>query len=77
MPIASIIAARANRRTGRFAQATPTTEVRQIIGQFLTAFKEHLCQWSGVCYTEEEMPQTGTVLCSIHLGRNNGGEQNE
>jgi hypothetical protein len=47
---AAIIAARSNRMAGKFAQATPATRVRQIIGQFQAVFKEYLCQWSGVCY---------------------------
>jgi len=47
---AAIIAARSNRMAGKFAQATPATRVRQIIGQFHAVFKEYLCQWSGVCY---------------------------
>lgn len=49
---AAIIAARANRMAGKFAQATPATKVRQIIDQFPAVFKEHLCQWSGVCDME-------------------------
>ena len=49
---AAIIAAKANRMAGRFAQATPATRVRQIIDQFPAVFKEYLCQWSGVCYME-------------------------
>jgi len=49
---AAIIAARANRMAGKFAQATPATRVRQIIDQFPAVFKEYLCQWSGVCYME-------------------------
>jgi ATP-dependent helicase YprA (DUF1998 family) len=52
---AATIAARANRTAGRFARATPATEVRQIIDQFPAVFKKHLCQWSGVCYTEGEI----------------------
>jgi NAD(P)H-hydrate repair Nnr-like enzyme with NAD(P)H-hydrate dehydratase domain len=52
---AAIIAARVNRTAGRFAWATPATDVGQIIDQFPAVFKEHLCQWSRVCYTEEEM----------------------
>ena len=48
---AAIIAARANRMAGKFAQATPATRVRQVIGQFQAVFEEYLCQWSGVCYT--------------------------
>lgn len=47
---AAIIAARANRMAGKFAQATPTTRVWQIIDQFSAVFKEYLCGWSGVCY---------------------------
>jgi len=49
---ASIIAAKANRMAGKFAQATPATKVRQIINHFPAVFEEHLCQWSGVCYIE-------------------------
>jgi NAD(P)H-hydrate repair Nnr-like enzyme with NAD(P)H-hydrate dehydratase domain len=49
---AAIIAARANRMAGKFAQATPATRALQIISQFPAVFKEHLCQWSGICYTE-------------------------
>ena len=49
---AAIIAAKANRMAGKFAQATPAMKVGQIIDQFPAVFKEHLCQWSGVCYTE-------------------------
>ena len=51
---AAIIAARANRMAGKFAQATPATKVSQIINHFPAVFKEYLCQWSGVCYTEGE-----------------------
>lgn len=53
---AAIIAARANRMAGQFARATPATRVRQVINQFPAVFKEYLCQWSGVCYTEGEPP---------------------
>jgi len=49
---AAIIATRANRMAGKFAQAMPATRVRQIIDQFPAVFKEYLCQWSGVCYME-------------------------
>ncbi len=49
---AAIIAARANRVAGEFAEATPATRVWQIVEQFPAVFKEHLCQWSGVCYIE-------------------------
>ena len=47
---AAIIAARANRMAGKYAQATPATKVWQIISQFPAVFKEYLCEWSGVCY---------------------------
>jgi len=47
---AAIIAARANRMAGKYAQATPGTRVWQIISQFPAIFKEYLCEWSGVCY---------------------------
>lgn len=49
---AAIIAAKANRMAGKFAQATPATKVRQIINRFPAVFKEYLCRWSGVCNTE-------------------------
>jgi len=49
---AAIIAAKANRMAGRFAQATPATKVGQIIEQFPAVFEKYLCQWSGVCYME-------------------------
>lgn len=51
---AAIIAARANRTAGKFARATPATKVRQIIDCFPDVFREYLCQWSGICYTEGE-----------------------
>ena len=47
---AAVIAAKANRMAGKFAQATPATKVWQIISQFPAVFKEYLCEWSGVCY---------------------------
>ena len=47
---AAIIAARSNRMAGKFAQATPSTKVWQIISQFPAVFKEYLCEWSGICY---------------------------
>jgi YedE family putative selenium metabolism protein len=49
---AAIIAARANRMAGQFAKVTPATRVSQIVHQFPAAFKQYLCQWSGVCYME-------------------------
>jgi NAD(P)H-hydrate repair Nnr-like enzyme with NAD(P)H-hydrate dehydratase domain len=48
---AAIIAARANRMAGKFAEATPATKVRQVIAQFPAVFREYLCEWSGVCAT--------------------------
>ncbi|MFC1986276.1 NAD(P)H-hydrate dehydratase [Chloroflexota bacterium] len=51
---AAIIAARSNRMAGRLAQATPATTVQQIINHFPAVFQEHLCQWSGICYTKGE-----------------------
>ena len=51
---AAIIAARANRMAGQYAKATPATRVREIIPHFAGVFREHLCQWSGVCYAKGE-----------------------
>lgn len=51
---AAILAARANRAAGEYAQATPATKIGQVISQYPAVFKEHLCQWSGVCYSEGE-----------------------
>ncbi len=51
---AAIIAARANRMAGRYARVTPATRVREIISHFHQVFREHLCQWSGVCYAKGE-----------------------
>ncbi len=48
---AAIIAARANRMAGRFAEATPATRVGQVIARFPEVFKKYLCEWSGVCAT--------------------------
>jgi NAD(P)H-hydrate repair Nnr-like enzyme with NAD(P)H-hydrate dehydratase domain len=48
---AAIIAAKANRMAGKFAQPTPATKVSEIIKQFPAVFKEYLCEWSGVCFT--------------------------
>jgi hypothetical protein len=46
---AAIIAARANRMAGKFAQATPATSISQIVGQFPAVFEKYLCERSGVC----------------------------
>ena len=48
---AAMIAARANRIAGTFAQATPATKISQIVERFPDVMKEYLCTWSGVCYT--------------------------
>lgn len=47
---AAIIAARANRMAGKYAQSTPATKVRQVITHFPAVFKDCLCEWSGICY---------------------------
>lgn len=47
---AAIIAARANRMAGQFAEVTPATRVGQVVAQLPAVFKEYLCQWSGVRY---------------------------
>lgn len=47
---AAIVAARANRMAGKFAEATPATKVSAVITQFPEVFRQNLCQWSGVCY---------------------------
>jgi len=49
---AAIIAAKANRMAGKFAQVTPATKAREIVKYFPAVFKKHLCQWSEVCYME-------------------------
>ena len=46
---AAIIAARANRMAGKYAQATPATRIQQIISQLPAVFRDYLCEWSGVC----------------------------
>jgi hydroxymethylpyrimidine/phosphomethylpyrimidine kinase len=47
---AAIIAARANRMAGKYAEATPATRVSQIIAQMPAVFKDYLCQWSNICH---------------------------
>ncbi len=49
---AAIIAAKSNRMAGKLASATPATKVGEIIDQYQMVFKEYLCEWSGVCFTE-------------------------
>lgn len=51
---AAIIAAKANRIAGKYAEATPATGVWQIIDRFPEVFKEYLCRWSQVCYIKGE-----------------------
>ena len=53
---AAIIAARANRMAGNYAEPTPATRVSDIIRQLPTVYRDHLCQWSGVCYIEGGRP---------------------
>ena len=48
---AAIIAARSNRMAGKYAQVTPETRASEIVAHFPAVFKEHLCQWTGVCCT--------------------------
>jgi hypothetical protein len=49
---AATIAARANRMAGKFAEPAPATGMLEIIRQLPVVYKQHLCQWSGVCYSE-------------------------
>ncbi len=46
---AAIAAAKANRMAGKYANPTTATKIWEIISQFPQVFKEHLCEWSGVC----------------------------
>ncbi len=48
---AAIIAARANRMAGRFAEATPATRVGQVVAWLPEVFHKYVCEWSGVCTT--------------------------
>jgi hypothetical protein len=43
--VAGIVAAKANRMAGQFAQATPATKVRKIIDQFPVVFDRYMEQW--------------------------------
>jgi NAD(P)H-hydrate repair Nnr-like enzyme with NAD(P)H-hydrate dehydratase domain len=49
---AAIIAARANRMAGKYAQVTPATKVREVIACLPSVFRDYLCEWSNVCYVE-------------------------
>jgi NAD(P)H-hydrate repair Nnr-like enzyme with NAD(P)H-hydrate dehydratase domain len=51
---AAIIAARANRMAGKYANVTPATRVSKVIAQLPSVFKDYLCQWSNVCYMKGE-----------------------
>ena len=53
---AAILAARANRMAGKYAQVTPATKSGEIVARFPDVFQNHLCQWSGVCYSEGDNP---------------------
>lgn len=46
---AGILATRANRTAGLYADAGFGTSIPRIIGEFERVFSEHLCAWSGVC----------------------------
>ena len=48
---AAMLAARANRVAGQYARATPATRVWEVVQRFPAVFEDHLCQWSGVCYS--------------------------
>jgi len=48
---AAIIAARANRMAGKFAEVTPATRAGCVIDQLPAVFAKYLCEWSGVCAT--------------------------
>lgn len=48
---AAIVAARANRVAGQYAQATPAVRIGQVISQYPAVFRDHMCEWSGVCST--------------------------
>jgi NAD(P)H-hydrate repair Nnr-like enzyme with NAD(P)H-hydrate dehydratase domain len=50
---AAIIAARANRTAGKYANVTPATKAREIVDRFPAIFAENLCEWSGVCTVEK------------------------
>ena len=49
---AAMIASKANRMAGKFAEPTPATRVGEIIRQFPAVFKQYLCEWSGTCCVE-------------------------
>ncbi len=46
---AAIIAAKANRMAGQFADASPATKISQVVEQLPAVYAEYLCSWSGVC----------------------------
>lgn len=50
--VAAIIAARANRMAGQYAQVTPATRVWQVIAQFPSVFKDYFGKWRNACLIE-------------------------
>ncbi len=48
-PEAMVIAAKANRVAGQMAAVNPAARIGRVIEQLPEVFKEHLCEWSGVC----------------------------
>jgi len=56
---AAVIAARTNRMAGKYAAVTPATRVSEVIAQFPAVFRDHLCEWSGVCYVKGERSHGG------------------
>ena len=43
LPEAAMLAARANRTAGEYAQVTPATRISQVVAQFPAVFRDHLC----------------------------------
>lgn len=50
---AALIAAKANRTAGKYADANVATKIAEIIAQFKSVFKDNLCEWSNVCISKE------------------------
>jgi len=46
---ALVIAAKANRMAGKMAGVTPASRITQIIDILPEVFRQHLCEWSGIC----------------------------
>lgn len=49
---AAVLAARANRMAGEYAQVTPATRIGEVVAQFPAVFSDNLCRWGGVCDAE-------------------------